>query len=149
MAPRTAQQRKRDTLDLLDARGADIWVASSSPAGKVHLVPLSFAWDGTDLFVAIAAGSVTAKNASDTHRVRIGLGQTRDVVMIDATVESSFPTADADAAVADRYAEQAGWDSRADADFTFLTLRPTRVQAWRESDEIAGRTLMRNGAWLL
>jgi hypothetical protein len=27
-------------------------------------------------------------------------------------------------------------------------LRPERIQAWREADEIAGRTLMRDGAWL-
>jgi hypothetical protein len=30
-----------------------------------------------------------------------------------------------------------------------LVLRPERVQAWRESDEIAGRTIMRDGAWLV
>jgi general stress protein 26 len=148
MAPRTSEQRKRDTVDLLEARGADLWLASASRAGKVHLVPLSFAWDGTHLLVAIAASSVTAKNVAETNRVRIGLGRTRDVVMIDATVESSFPAADADA-VADRYAEQAGWDPRVDADFVFLKLRPSRVQAWRESDEIDGRTLMRNNNWLL
>jgi hypothetical protein len=149
MAPRTSEQRKRDTLDLLDARGADLWLASASPAGKVHLVPLSFAWDGTHLLVAIAASSVTAKNLSETHRVRIGLGATRDVVMIDATVASWSPAAGTDAAVADRYAEQAGWDPRGEEDFLFVQLRPTRVQAWREADEIAGRTLMRDGGWLL
>lgn len=32
---------------------------------------------------------------------------------------------------------------------TFLVLRPVRVQAWREADEIAGRTLMRDGRWLV
>jgi hypothetical protein len=31
----------------------------------------------------------------------------------------------------------------------FLVLRPVRIQAWRESDEIAGRTLMRDGAWVV
>jgi hypothetical protein len=30
-----------------------------------------------------------------------------------------------------------------------LKLRPARIQAWRESDEIEGRTLMRSGNWLL
>jgi 4a-hydroxytetrahydrobiopterin dehydratase len=28
-------------------------------------------------------------------------------------------------------------------------LRPVRVQVWRESNEIPGRTLMREGAWLV
>ena len=39
-------------------------------------------------------------------------------------------------------------DTRADG-YVFLVLRPERVQAWRESDEIAGRTLMRRGSWLV
>ena len=29
-----------------------------------------------------------------------------------------------------------------------LVLRPERIQAWRESNELAGRLLMRDGAWL-
>jgi len=30
-----------------------------------------------------------------------------------------------------------------------VLLRPDRVQAWREADEIAGRTIMRAGDWLV
>jgi len=30
----------------------------------------------------------------------------------------------------------------------FLVLRPLRVQAWREVNELPGRTLMRGGAWI-
>jgi hypothetical protein len=29
-----------------------------------------------------------------------------------------------------------------------LRLRPERIQAWRESNELAGRQLMRDGEWL-
>jgi len=28
-------------------------------------------------------------------------------------------------------------------------LRPEQIQAWREENELAGRTLMRGGAWLI
>jgi len=31
----------------------------------------------------------------------------------------------------------------------YLVLRPVRVQAWREADEMTGRTLMRDGEWLV
>jgi hypothetical protein len=31
----------------------------------------------------------------------------------------------------------------------FVVLRPDRIQAWREEYELAGRTLMRGGAWLV
>jgi hypothetical protein len=46
------------------------------------------------------------------------------------------------------YAAQADWDPRGSAGYVFLVLRPERIQAWREADEIAGRTLMRGGTWL-
>ena len=51
--------------------------------------------------------------------------------------------------LAERYAAQAEWDPRvAGAGYLFLVLRPERIQAWREANEIAGRTLMRAGTWL-
>jgi hypothetical protein len=30
-----------------------------------------------------------------------------------------------------------------------VVLRPDRIQAWRESNELAGRLLMRDGTWLV
>jgi hypothetical protein len=44
---------------------------------------------------------------------------------------------------------QAGWDPRESGEsMRFLVLRPLRIQAWREADELPGRTLMRGGAWI-
>ena len=44
---------------------------------------------------------------------------------------------------------QAGWDPRNSGDqMRFLVLRPQRIQAWREVNELPGRTLMREGAWI-
>ena len=67
--------------------------------------------------------------------------------MIDATLEA---VVDVDAAgpLAEAYVAQADWDPRRSSGYVFLVLRPVRVQAWREADEIAGRTLMRDGTWL-
>jgi hypothetical protein len=54
------------------------------------------------------------------------------------------------AALADRYAAQADWDPRtAGGRFVYVVLRPDRIQAWREADELAGRTLMRAGSWVV
>jgi hypothetical protein len=68
--------------------------------------------------------------------------------MIDATVESITPTADARPAIGDAYAGQADWDPRQGEGFVFVVLEPVRMQAWREADEIPGRTIMRRGAWV-
>ena len=50
--------------------------------------------------------------------------------------------------LAERYAGQADWDPRTAGDtYRFLVLRPERIQAWREANELRGRTLMRDGTW--
>ena len=54
-----------------------------------------------------------------------------------------------DAGLGAAYAAQADWDPRLSAGYVFFVLRPVRVQAWREANEIAGRTLMRDGSWLV
>ncbi len=47
------------------------------------------------------------------------------------------------------YAMQADWDPReSDGQMRFLVLRPQRIQAWREANELTGRTLMRDGEWI-
>jgi hypothetical protein len=50
--------------------------------------------------------------------------------------------------VADAYAAHAGWDPRTDGGTTWLVVTPTRIRAWREANELAGREVMRDGAWL-
>jgi hypothetical protein len=49
--PRSAQQRKSDTLSRL-AADIDAWIATGDTAGDGYLVPLSFLWDGTGMIVA-------------------------------------------------------------------------------------------------
>ena len=72
----------------------------------------------------------------------------RNVVMLDAVLDKSVDVADS-GALGDAYAAQADWDPRGSQGYLFLVLRPVRIQAWREVDEIPGRTLMRDGAWLV
>jgi hypothetical protein len=149
-APRTGSERKTDVLAKLDARHADAWVASASSAGKAHLVPLSYAWDGERIILAMQRTSATARNITDSERARLALGGTRDVVMIDATLDAVVDLERASPQLADAYAQQADWDPRAaGGGYVFVLLRPERIQAWREADEIAGRTLMRAGDWLV
>lgn len=147
--PRSAAQRRTDTLALLATPVLDGWVASAG-AGGAHLVPLSVHWTGDRLAVAVAASSVTARNLTAAGRARVGLGGTRDVVMVDVTLDSAVPVADAPAELAEGYAGQSDWDPRTSPDgYVYLVLRPERIQAWREANEIAGRTLMRDGSWVV
>lgn len=143
-APRSAQQRKSDTLARLTS-DVDVWIASADAAGDGYLVPLSFLWDGASLIVSTPRSSVTGRNLGRGRRVRVGLGELRDVTMIDGT-----PELVQDDQTMDAYAAKHGWDPRNDTgDYAYFRIVPDRVQAWREVNELAGRTLMRDGDWLV
>jgi hypothetical protein len=145
--PRSLERRKADTLAKLGTPAIDVWVASASGSDP-YLVPLSLAWLDDRVVLAVDATSRTARNVIARGGARLALGPTRDVVMIDAILERVVPTAEA-GPLAEGYARQADWDPRdAGGGYVYLVLRPDRIQAWRESNELAGRTLMRNGTWL-
>ncbi|MEX0664756.1 MAG: pyridoxamine 5'-phosphate oxidase family protein [Acidimicrobiia bacterium] len=148
MTPRSSEARKADTLATL-ASEKDVWVATADPTGQAHLVPLSLWWDGETVTVTTTATAPTARNAAASGRARIAVGTTRDVVMIDGPIEL-VPLADAPEVVRTGFLDHCGWDPAwNDGEWVYLRLRPQRVQAWRETDEIDGRTLMRDGRWLV
>jgi hypothetical protein len=141
--PRGQQQRTQDTLGRLES-DVDAWIATADTAGNAYLLPLSFLWDGTGVIVSTPGSSPTGRNLSRGGRVRIGLGQLRDVTMIDGTAEPLR-----DERTKDAFADKHGWDPRTEAgDYAFFRIVPDRVQAWREVNELPGRTLMRAGDWL-
>ena len=80
--PRSRARRRRDTEHRLN-HDVDLWVATASADGAPYLVPLSFDRDGGALLVATPTDSPTGRNLAATLTVRLGLGHTRDVSMID------------------------------------------------------------------
>lgn len=145
--PRGFEQRLRDTHARLE-NDVDLWVATAGTPGGVHLVPLSFLWDGDALLVSTPRASVTSRNLLADPRVRVGLGPTRDVVLVDGTAEP-VDIAELGAGTGDAFAAKTGFDPRKiDRPYQYFRIRPLRVQAWREANELPGRTLMRDGRWL-
>jgi hypothetical protein len=140
--------RKADTLKTLATPAIDVWVATASAPAVPYLVPLSLAWVDERVVIALEASSVTARNLAATGEARLAVGPTRDVVMIDAVLDKAVDV-NGDDQLGAAYAAQADWDPRGLTGYVFLVLRPVGVQAWRESNEIPGRTLMRDGAWLV
>jgi hypothetical protein len=146
--PRSRAQRRRDIEHRL-TRDIDDWVASASADGAPYLVPLSFDWDGEALLVATPTDSPTGRNLAATRAVRLGLGHTRDVSMIEGEVEvleiDALPQQRGD-----RFAARAGFDPRALATpYRWFRISPRCIQAWREVNELPDRELMRDGRWLV
>ena len=146
--PRDALTRKSDTLAKWATPEIDVWVSTASTAGDAHLVPLSLAWTDERLVIAVAEQSRTARDVAASGRARMAVGATRDVTMVDARLERTVDVAES-GALGEAYAAQADWDPRTSDGYVFLVLKPHRVQAWREVDEIAERTIMRDGEWLV
>jgi nitroimidazol reductase NimA-like FMN-containing flavoprotein (pyridoxamine 5'-phosphate oxidase superfamily) len=141
--PRPLEQRKKDTLYRLK-HDIDAWVATADRAGTPYLVPLSFLWDDETLLISTAATNPTALNLRASGRVRLTIGATRDVVLIEGTaVAVDNITAD----VADLFAATTGFDPRKQRNYPYFRIRPEQIQAWREANEIDGRDLMVDGEW--
>ncbi len=149
--PRDAATRRQHVLHLL-ATEMDGWVATADEHGEVCQIPLSFLWYQDLLVLSTPEASVTGRNLTRSGRVRIALGATRDVVLIEGAVQT-VPAAELPGPLGDAFAAHHGWDPRTDTAgkagaYAFYLVTPRTVQAWREANELKGRTLMRDGAWL-
>jgi pyridoxamine 5'-phosphate oxidase-like protein len=141
--PRTRTQRRQDTLRRLE-QDVDAWVATAD-GGVPCLVPLSFHWDGTALYLSTLVTNPTARNIAANGNVRLTLGETRDVVLIDGVASQATLTDE----LADAFATRVGFDPRkTKQNYPFFRVTPRLVQAWREVNEIADRDLMRDGEWI-
>jgi hypothetical protein len=143
---RSLAQRLADTRRRLD-QDIDAWIATAA-GDTPYLAPLSFLWDGETFLVATPEAGRTGRNLAETGKVRLGIGLVRDVVLVEGTVDVLAPE-DIPGPLGDRFAAKTGFDPRAETSrFRYFRIRPRRIQAWREADELDGRDLMRDGTWL-
>ncbi|MFD9544445.1 pyridoxamine 5'-phosphate oxidase family protein [Streptomyces sp. NPDC060022] len=145
--PRGREERLRDTRAKLES-DVDLWVATSGSPGGVHLIPLSYLWDGTAFLVSTPRASITGRNLLADQRVRLSLGPTRDAVVVDGIAEP-VDVGGLAPGTGDAFAATTGFDPRGlDEPYQYFLIRPRRIQAWREANELQGRDLMRDGRWL-
>jgi general stress protein 26 len=142
-AARPFETRKADTLHRL-ATDIDAWVSTASPTGTPYLMPLSFLWIDETILLATARNNPTSRNIQATGQAHVAVGETRDVILLTGTAElvDDLPTDQAEA-----FTAKAGFDPRA-ANYPFIRVTPTKIQAWREVNELKTRDLMLNGTWL-
>jgi hypothetical protein len=144
---RPASQRRVEALRRLE-HDLDAWVATARD-DLPFLAPLSFLWDGATLLISVPTASPTSRNLLANGKVRVSIGEHRNVVLITG---EATPIAVADIAkdVGDAFAAKCGFDPRGfRTSFTYFRIVPTRLQAWRDVPEVEGRDLMRDGVWLV
>jgi hypothetical protein len=143
--PRSTAQRRQDALYRL-GHDIDAWVATTdTDTGAPRLTVLSFLWHDDTLLFSTTATSPTARNLAANPSVQVGIGLTRDVVLVQGTVEV-LPTVPVP--LGDLFAAKAGFDPRTlSTAYPYFRLTPRTIQVWREEDELAGRWVMRDGQW--
>jgi hypothetical protein len=147
MLVRDAFQRKKHVLDRLE-HDRDVWVATADVEGRAHLVPFSLSWDGIQVITATNLDSITARNVLRSHQARLALADTRDVVILDVSVEVTNVDR-APQGVCDQFITRNGWDPReAAGKWAYFLMIPMRVQAWESEEELNGRNIMVHGKWL-
>jgi nitroimidazol reductase NimA-like FMN-containing flavoprotein (pyridoxamine 5'-phosphate oxidase superfamily) len=142
--PRNLRTRLADSRARL-AEDRDCWVATAGPQGP-WMIPLSFLWTADALVLATDRDSRVVKDLLAQPVVRVGVGSTRDVVIVHGRATVLEP-GEVDEAIWEAYAHKLGSDPRSWADAAVL-VTPERIQAWREENELQGRDLMEGGRWL-
>jgi general stress protein 26 len=143
---RSLAERQRAAMKQLREH-SHFWLATASDGHGPHLIPVSFWWDGSRLTTATFENSRTVKNIQAQPKVRVSVGTTADVLLIDA-VASLVPVTGIDPAEADGYARASRNDPRSIPGFVYIRLTPRQMQMWRNPAEFTGRTVMRGGVWL-
>ena len=108
---RSQVRRKQDALHRLE-HDTDAWVTTADgEGGTPYLVPLSFLWGDVTLLIATPSSSLTGRNLQATGRVRLGVGPTRDVVLIEWIAQALAAT-EIPGEVGDAFAAKTGFDPR-------------------------------------
>jgi hypothetical protein len=123
----------------------DAWVSTASLDGTPYLMPLSFLWSHDTLLLSTSVTNPTARNLRANPKVQLTIGQVRDVIHVTGTAVVTEATA----AEGDSFAAKAGFDPRPLGNYPFFRVTPTKIQAWREVDELKDRVLMDGGVWLV
>lgn len=147
MALRTSAERVANAKRRLET-DSDVWLATASPEGVPHLIPLSLGWDGRRLVLFTYTDSATTRNVEATGLARASLDDTSDVVIIHGTATAE-PLEEVAPTVVESFVERADWDPRdGNGTFSLVSVIPDRILAWQSEPEIQGRTIMRNGVWV-
>lgn len=96
-----------------------------------YLIPLSLQWNGETLLVSTPADSITGKNMATTGKARLGLGDTRDVTVIEGSVQS-LEMDELSKERANRFATRTGFDPRdLTTPYRWFLITHQWIQAWR------------------
>lgn len=110
-------------------REANIWLATTRPDGRPHLVPIWFVWHDQKIYILTTLSTVKAKNLLANPRASVALESGSQPVIAECTaqlVEKPYPD-ELSAAFRRKY----DWDITRDGEYDGLfALTPQKWLAW-------------------
>ena len=144
---RDVATRKKDVMERL-LRSGRFWLGTADKTGKPHVIAVFAWWHSDALVISTLTGSRTARNMERNPRVTLATGPFDDAIIIHAQMIESRAVDDAPDMAHGFNAALGGEPSQIGEGWTFFRLRPTKIQAFRDFDELEGRDVMIDSRWL-
>lgn len=108
----------------------NIWLATTRPNGKPHLIPIWFVWVEERFYICTSGDSVKVKNLMANPRASVALEDGNRPLIAECTVrfvEKPFPEA-----VVQTFIDKFDWDIRNDSSYGALVeLAPEKWLSWQ------------------
>jgi nitroimidazol reductase NimA-like FMN-containing flavoprotein (pyridoxamine 5'-phosphate oxidase superfamily) len=116
------------------AAAKNVWVATSSAAGRPHAMPVWGAWTGSEFMFSTSPASRKARNLYENPHAAIHLESGNQVVVIEGTVHEVRDRPKLEAFLA-RYNPKYHWDFTAEqVSRGVFAVRPVRAFAWLDGE---------------
>jgi hypothetical protein len=108
---------------------ANVWLATTRPDGRPHLVPVWFVWFESEIYILTALASVKAKNLLANPRASIALENGNQPVIAECTARHQVgPYA---AELAGAFWGKYAWDITNEGEYNAMfALRPDKWLSW-------------------
>jgi hypothetical protein len=107
----------------------NIWLATTRPNGKPHLVPIWFVWSAARAYICTPADSVKARNLAANPRASFALEDGNRPHIIEChtrTLARPYP-----AEIVQAFLEKYGWNIQSDSSYNALIeLTPEKWLSW-------------------
>jgi F420H(2)-dependent biliverdin reductase len=91
----------------------NVWLATTRPDGRPHLVPIWFVHEGGRFYICTQAGSVKARNLQNNANVMLALEDGDNAFVIEGTASAVQPAAN----VVRKFKEKFDWDITTDSSY--------------------------------
>lgn len=110
-------------------REANIWLATTRPDGRPHLVPIWFVWHDQEIYILTTLSTVKAKNLLANPRASVALENGSQPVIAECTARPVQAPYSGDLAAA--FQRKYEWDITQDAEYNGLfALTPQKWLTW-------------------